>query len=231
MTFTRGWARATARRWNDYRTDAAMRLQRGSAAFTADVARELMARGATAVISPPLSVGPQKVWRDASFVSHLRLRILSLRLAESKGNTSEVEIVKRPEWDQLAAIDEGAFGREWCTSAVGLKEAMGSAMSSVVMQPRGAERASGYAIAAVSGSTGYLQRIAVSPSGQGRGNGRILLRGAIGWASRRGARHMVLNTKPGNDRAIELYESEGFKLLPDRVELLRYPPPSMPPAT
>ena len=35
---------------------------------------------------------------------------------------------------------------------------------------------------------------------------------------------VILNTKPDNDAALSLYQSEGYTVMPDRLELLRYQP-------
>lgn len=226
LTITRGWAKATARGWNSYRNDASMRLHRGSAQFTRQAAELVITAGADSVISPPLTVGPQQVWRDAGFEPFIRLQLLMRRLSRGQQPPEQSVVpVRNPEWSVLAEIDESGFGRHWCTSALGLEEAVRAAAMATVLQAQGPGPAPiGYAIVATSGPTGYLQRIAVARDGQGRGAGRSLVRASMLWAARKGARRMILNTKPDNARALDLYGSEGFTSMPDRLELLRFPP-------
>lgn len=54
-----------------------------------------------------------------------------------------------------------------------------------------------------------LLLLAVSPSAQGRGIGRLLLKCFIKEAKKSGAEHIHLEVREGN-RAIRLYESAGF---------------------
>jgi RimJ/RimL family protein N-acetyltransferase len=52
--------------------------------------------------------------------------------------------------------------------------------------------------------------VAVDPSRQGRGIGRVLMEAAITEARRRGARRLTLRVFSPNERARRLYESVGF---------------------
>ncbi|MCI5851349.1 MAG: ribosomal protein S18-alanine N-acetyltransferase [Sutterellaceae bacterium] len=55
-----------------------------------------------------------------------------------------------------------------------------------------------------------IYTLAVSPPLQGHGFGRLLLRDAISGARDGAASSVVLEVRPGNTRAVNLYESEGF---------------------
>jgi ribosomal protein S18 acetylase RimI-like enzyme len=124
----------------------------------------------------------------------------------------------------VVAIDAAAFGDMWKAELPALIEAMQSTATSALLGADDPETGSlaGYAIVACSGSTGYLQRIGVHPRLHGRGLGRSLTRAAHNWSLRRGARMVILNTKPDNDAALSLYQSEGYTVMPDRLELLRF---------
>jgi ribosomal protein S18 acetylase RimI-like enzyme len=61
-----------------------------------------------------------------------------------------------------------------------------------------------------------LRAFAVAPGVQGRGVGRLLLRGAIGRAAGRGVTMLRLCTQPAMTAAQRLYASEGFARTPER---------------
>ena len=89
------------------------------------------------------------------------------------------------------------------------------------LEVRSNGRVDGFAIVGAELGASYLQRVAVDPDAQGRGLGRSLVREAQRWAGGHGAHSMLLNTQPENHRAAALYRAEGFRLLPDRLEVLR----------
>lgn len=61
-----------------------------------------------------------------------------------------------------------------------------------------------------------IRAFAVAPGARGNGTGRLLLRTAIGRATRRGVRRLLLATQPTMTAAQHLYESEGFRRTPHR---------------
>ena len=79
----------------------------------------------------------------------------------------------------------------------------------------------GFSIVGAGAGAGYLQRNAVAPSVQHRGIGRALVRASLRWARQHGARQMLLNTLGNNDAASNLYLTEGFTHLDDRLAILR----------
>jgi ribosomal protein S18 acetylase RimI-like enzyme len=60
-------------------------------------------------------------------------------------------------------------------------------------------------------STAMLELLAVLPEGAGRGGGRALLEDAVSAAARARFERIDLQVRPGNLRAIGLYESAGFR--------------------
>lgn len=225
IALSKGWARAHARPWNRSRVEAYLRLVRGGAGFLKAATAQILAIGPPAVISPPLLAGSQAVWREAGYETYTSLRLLRKSIETESEPLLPTAEVKEPKWARIVEIDGGAFGADWQVELPALTEAMQSAATTVLLgvhHPEETDRLAGYAIVGVSGATGYLQRLAVAPAFQRQGLGRSLTRSSVNWSRRRGARQMILNTKPGNQEAQNLYLSEGFDLLPDRLELLRY---------
>jgi ribosomal-protein-alanine N-acetyltransferase len=223
IVLRRGWARADARPWNRSRPDAHLRLIRGSSAFLADATETVLTLGAESVISPPLTAGSQEPWRRAGFSSYASLRLLRKQVGGEEPTASVTHHISDRDWPRVVSIDAAAFGPMWKAELPALAEALRSSSTSTVLGVDQDGDLAGYAIIAASGGVGYLQRIAVHPDNQRRGLGRTLIRSAHNWTRRRGARHIILNTKPDNRGALALYESEGYTPLPDRLELLRYP--------
>jgi ribosomal protein S18 acetylase RimI-like enzyme len=122
---------------------------------------------------------------------------------------------------RAAEIDRAAFEPPWRLEELGLREAYGSTTHRVFLTVGSNGRIDGFAIVGAELGAAYLQRVAVDPTEQGRGLGKSLVREAQRWAGRQGAHTMLLNTQPVNERAAALYRAEGFRLLPDRLEVLR----------
>lgn len=61
-----------------------------------------------------------------------------------------------------------------------------------------------------------IRGLAVAPGGQGRGVGATLVRAALDRAAARGARQVVLSTRPAMRAAQRLYVAEGFTRMPER---------------
>ncbi len=219
-----GWGRAVARPWNRFRSDAHLRLIRGSASFLSAAADTVLGLGATAVVSPPLLGGTQTAWRAAGFHTYTTLTLLRKPLDGSAPDSRDVRPLGEGSWMHVLAIDAAAFGKRWTVALPALVEALRTTSTSVLLGIDDSESGTlaGYAIVGCGGSTGYLQRIAVDPAFHRRGLGRSLTRASESWAGRHGARTMVLNTKPQNNAALSLYGSQGYVALPDRLELLRY---------
>lgn len=225
VALRQGWSRAVARPWNRTRPDAHLRLVRGSSAFLASATSAVLDLGATAVVSPPLMASAQGPWRAAGFTGYVRLKLLRSQVDGELAGTERVRRLGDSAWTRVVAIDAAAFGNHWRAELPALVEALASTPQSLLLgiDDPATNDLAGYAIIAAASGSGYLQRLAVDPRFQGRGYGRALTRASHNWVRRRGGRSMLLNTKPDNREALALYESEGYVVMPDRLELLRYP--------
>ena len=220
-----GWARARARPWNEDTPSAALRLERGSAGFLSGCVEALAGLGVDGVLTVPLYPSMTAVWVRAGFRPHRELLLLERRLdgRYSEYRPDDIGMWPNQDWvDAVIAIDDDAFDREWRMGRLGLLEASAATPTSVVLTNAEPGRPpTGFAIVGISGTTGFLQRLAVATSAQGSGLGRRLAMASLRWARGRGGRTMLVNTQPDNRRSTALYTSMGFVVLADRLSVLR----------
>ena len=211
LTLRQGWARAEVRPWNDEVPDASIRLVRGGAGFLRAVAEYLSRVPVESVVSPPLSDGATRIWRQAGFSDYLELDLYRHDLDGHLGDPGRpVAIANSPPWEETMDLDSHAFQPLWRLGELGLMEAYRAVPKSAYLATRDADGLAGYAVVGVTGSFGYLQRIAVHPRVQRQGFGRALVRESLRFIRAHGARSALLNTQPDNDPASALYEAEGF---------------------
>jgi ribosomal-protein-alanine N-acetyltransferase len=223
LTVRRGWARALARPWNDEFLDAAVRLERGSSEFLHAVAELLAPMGTGTVYSPALYPEATRVWSKAGFALFSRLDVMEIRLGPGLTPPRHpISPVRDPVWSSLVELDRHAFEGFWSMGEAGLVEAMRATPRSVVLEAWLDGALAGYALAGAQTMLSFLQRVAVAPVYSGQGVGTSLVRASMAWAAARGARVMVLNVRPENDRARLLYEREGFEMRDIHLELLRF---------
>lgn len=142
------------------------------------------------------------------------------------GNITEpahpVQPIVAPDWQALARVDRAAFTDFWRMSVSGLAEAMKATPRSALFQIEEEEHVVGYAIVGTQLTVSFLQRVAVLPTRSGEGLGTALIRASMLWARERGARTMVLNVRPDNMRAADVYEREGFARTGTSLHVLRF---------
>jgi [ribosomal protein S18]-alanine N-acetyltransferase len=214
-----GWSKALARPWNDHEFSASLRFERGSADFVRACTESLFALGAPRVYSAPVHRSGMGLWERAGFVPDRQLVLMERSLARPSSLADPPLDIATGLVEEVVAIDELSFAPDWQIGRLGLEDALTATVRSRLLVPR--DDPAGFSIVGVTGSTAYLQRIAVDPARQGNGLGRRLLRESMRWARTAGARSMLLNTQPDNERAIALYRSEGFEMLADRLTVLR----------
>lgn len=223
VSLRRGWARAEARPWNDSFDDAHLRLVRGGSGFLSDCTQRLMDLGAPSILSTPLAESARPPWESAGFVPDIDLALMRLSLdGDIPAPNHLVRRSAEVDLDVLLCIDQAAFEGFWRFDRNALDEAThATAMSDTFIINDGEEGAAGYVIVGYGHAISYLQRVAVHPKWQGQGMGRSLIRAAARGARRAGSKALLLNTKAENEPAISLYESEGYKLLPESLAVLR----------
>ena len=135
------------------------------------------------------------------------------------GSRGQTRRGRRRDLDVVLKVDAEAFSPFWRLDADGLHEARTATPFSRWRVNRG-EEVQAYSITGRAGSQGYLQRLAVAARCQGRGLGTLLVFDALMWLRRGGARSVLVNTQPDNERALDLYRRCGFTMAPDRLAVL-----------
>lgn len=230
MSFRRGWSRADARPWNDATDLASLRLLRGGAVFLEACTQRLIEFGAPEVLSPPLPKSARSSWRSAGYSEWIDLALMRKSLDDQPTAPDHLVVVADDTAiGQLLAIDREAFSDFWRFDANGLSESIeATGQSSILIIRDGNGEPAAFAVVGFGAAISYLQRVAVHPDWQGQGMGRSLVRVAARKARSAGSQVMLLNTQFDNSGAIALYQSEGFKLLPEALALLRFKPPAPP---
>lgn len=109
---------------------------------------------------------------------------------------------------QLAILDAAVFTPLW---HMGERELQGLLRSGRLQVAYAAKELVGYSAVTATGSHAHLSRLAVHPTWQGQGYGRILLNDALRYAQRVGVNTVMLNTQVQNQPAQQLYRKTGFR--------------------
>ena len=177
----------------------------------------LTAKGFTEVVTSALAPPEQPAFLALGFEEYERLHLLSHDLVNVPRPAKDVERLlrrgRRRDWPAMLAVDAAAFSAFWRLDQGGLREAIDATSTTRVrvVAPRGDPRPLAYAITGLSSEQGYLQRLAVDPAHRRRGLGRALGLDGLRWLQRKGASGAVVNTQLGNEAALSLYLSLGFR--------------------
>ncbi len=174
------------------------------------------ASGYDSVLTSAVSPAESGVFVDAGFSVRERLHLLALDLA-AEPDAAALPLRKAARHDRPAVleVDDVSFDGFWRLGTVGLKDALSATPTSRFRVGRDVDdHVVAYAITGLAGRHGYLQRIAVHPDARGRGWGHTLVADALRWLWRHGSDRVFVNTQLENHRALSLYESFGFTVLP-----------------
>lgn len=197
-------------------------------AVVQEACRVLAARGFGEVLTGALAPDERPAFEAVGFEVRDRLHLLAhplLDLPEAPPPAGVRLRRARPGDEARAlAVDGAAFPAFWRLDRHGLREALDATPSArfrvAVVGRRWSRRVVGYAVTGRAGTTGYLQRLAVTPGQAGGGIGRALVADALAWLQRRGATTAYVNTQTANERALRLYEGMGFIRQPTGLEVL-----------
>ncbi|MGK2950039.1 MAG: GNAT family N-acetyltransferase [Acidimicrobiales bacterium] len=176
-------------------------------------------------LTSALPVTDQAPFLACGFEVHERLRLLrrpidrSVRLPEPTADLRRPRSADRP---AILAADAAAFPTFWRLDEPGLQEAMAATPSARLRVALAPDQRTvvGYAVTGRAGPRGYLQRLAVHPSAQGRGLGADLVHDGLRWLRRWGASEALVNTQEENAAALRLYRRLGFREQDDGLVVL-----------
>lgn len=154
--------------------------------------------------------------KDAALDARLEMRGYALRdptlilAAPVAALAQKPELVRLfPLWPPLAIMRdiwaEGGVGQERLAIMARAKGAK------TAMLARVSDRAAGVAFCACDGDIAMLHAVHVLAAHEGKGLGKLILRGAADWAEQAGAQWMALAVTTANTRARNLYESCGLR--------------------
>ena len=161
---------------------------------------------------------------DAGLTVIDELTVLHLPLDDQRPVTSTVRLTTIRPWDmnRVLALDHAAFPIDWRLDRIALSDAFRATERSrgrYLSGPNGSIAA--YAITGVTGSEGFLQRLAVHPDAQRQGLGTAMINDAIAWCSEIGCEQLLVNTQQSNITALNLYRSMGFIDQPEPMVVLQ----------
>ncbi len=187
----------------------------------------LAARGFTRVVTSALAPAEQAGFLAVGFEEYERLHLLSHDLRDVPRPPKEpADLLRRgrgPDWPAVLAVDASAFSPFWRLDASGLSEAIDATPVTrfrVAAPRRGPAGVLAYAVTGLSADQGYLQRLAVHPQHRRSGLGRALGLDGLRWLRRKGVAEAVVNTQLGNEPALALYLSLGFRHEPIQLSVL-----------
>lgn len=228
-----GWERARAGPWRGDGRIAYLAPLPPAAAPSVDFLHRcldtLQARGFTQVVTSALAPAEQAGFRTLGFEEYERLHLLSHDLTGIGRPQREADRLLRRgragDWPAVLAVDAAAFAPFWRLDAGGLREAIDATPVSRFRVASPGHRAGpapifAYSVTGLSRNQGYLQRLAVNPAQRRRGLGRALGLDGLRWLRRKGVSEAVVNTQLGNDAALALYLSLGFRMEPLQLSVL-----------
>ncbi|MGL4772544.1 MAG: GNAT family N-acetyltransferase [Clostridium sp.] len=137
---------------------------------------------------------------------------LSLEIFKPYDINCEIEEMNVKDIDDIYDVDSSAFSEIWHEAKGMVADRIrnkGEGMNQIVIKENEEIVAVGFSRIREEG-LGYINRLAVKPSKQGKGYGKLLVRNALNYLYENGANRVELNTQIKNKQSRPLYESHGF---------------------
>jgi [ribosomal protein S18]-alanine N-acetyltransferase len=172
---------------------------------------EIMRTGGATVAAIAMQPWFQKILDESKFENHQQIVMLEWRSQIWPSSSAEgVQIRTLTEADipAVTRVDNAAFEPLWHNSFETLQRAFSQALIATVAESR--EGIIGYQLTTGHGQRAHLARLAVHPSMQGRGIGRVLLSDLFAYLMRTGTTRLSVNTQSDNKVSLKLYKNMGF---------------------
>jgi [ribosomal protein S18]-alanine N-acetyltransferase len=153
----------------------------------------------------------QKILADSNFENRQQIVMLEWRYQPwTSSKVDGVRIRKMIETDipAVTKVDNAAFEPLWHNSSDTLQRAFSQALIATVAESK--EGIIGYQLTTGHGQRAHLARLAVDPSLQGRGVGRVLLNDLFAYLTHTGITRLSVNTQSDNRASLKLYKNMGF---------------------
>jgi len=190
---------------------------------------EARATGARALRTGALFAASTPAFHEAGFETIDRLRLLQLDLSAPPRAAAPIADAParlkrlRPSMlDEASMVDRRAFDAPWANDASALADIMSATPQHRSRCVRLHGRMVAFSISGRAAGWGYIQRLAVDPSAQRVGLGRMLVDDAVRWMRRHQVAQVLVNTASDNVAALSLYRSYGFDDRPDDLTILEH---------
>lgn len=118
------------------------------------------------------------------------------------------EPMQKADLDQVFALEQSVYPHPW--SMANFEDSLSSNYEAWVLRDRNGDLLGYFLLMAVVDEA-HLLNVAVSAQKQGQGLGRFLLNQAVACARGLGMESVLLEVRPSNTRALQIYERYGFK--------------------
>ena len=226
-----GWERARTGPWRGDGRIAYLAPLPPAGTPSVDFLRRCLAslaeRGFSRVLTSALAPAEQAGFLALGFEEYERLHLLSHDLRDvprlDRAVSSLLRRARKGDWSAVLAVDAAAFQPFWRLDTAGLREAIEATPATrfrVAAEGRHSSGVVAYSVTGLSATQGYLQRLAVAPDHRRHGLGRALGLDGLRWLQRKGVKEAVVNTQLGNEAALALYLSLGFRKEPMQLSVL-----------
>ncbi len=178
--------------------------------------------GYRSVRTTALAPAPARALREVGFVSAQELVLLKcthvIRPTFDIPRDIAPRTVRRPPWNkystrhfqELLEVDRVSFGEEWCLDEEALRDAFGATSRSRLFISQSNGRIDGFVLVGATGTTGFIQRLAVRPEARRAGVASRLVAQSLVWSHKVGCSVTIVNTETSNNAAVALYRSFDF---------------------
>jgi ribosomal protein S18 acetylase RimI-like enzyme len=161
---------------------------------------------------------------EENFTLHQVIVVLLLNTRQKPIQQSLPHIQLRPiqpeDLEMVASVDHASFEPIWQNSQEDLRSAYYNAAYATVAVHQ--EKIVGYQISSATFLNAHLARLAVLPTLQGQGIGRLLASDMIQHFTQQGISEITVNTQSDNTASLRLYKKLGFSLTGEKFPVLKY---------